>query len=131
MTASYFYAWTPLVVVTAVFVLSMPWLGLIALMIVAVVAVGVLGALAWAVVIVASLLGRAISRRWHLGSDASPRAAPARSPTRPQHDTIGQEVLSHPATLSVRRELQAPQHTYSEAHEADGQRHDPSLWLAP
>jgi hypothetical protein len=45
----YFYAWTPLVIVAAVVLLSMPWLGLIALMIVALVA---LAALACAVVFV-------------------------------------------------------------------------------
>jgi hypothetical protein len=45
----YFYAWTPLVIAAAVFILSAPWLGLIALMVVALLAVGALGALAWAV----------------------------------------------------------------------------------
>jgi hypothetical protein len=73
---TYFYKWLPLVVVAAIVILSLPWLGLIALMIVALV---VLPALAWAIVVVPYMLGRAISRRWQ-ESGASPRAAAALSP---------------------------------------------------
>jgi len=46
----YFYAWTPLVVVGTVVILSLPWLGLIAFMIAALVAVAAPVALAWATV---------------------------------------------------------------------------------
>jgi len=62
------------------FALSMPRLGLIALMIVAIVAVVALATLAWAVVFVPYMLSRAISLRWHVRSGASPRMAPALSP---------------------------------------------------
>jgi hypothetical protein len=61
----YFYALTPLVIVGTVFLLSLPWLGLVALMIVALVALGALGALAWAIVAAPYLLIRSIGRRWH------------------------------------------------------------------
>jgi hypothetical protein len=43
----YFYAWTPLVIVGTVVLLSLPWLGLIALMIASLVALAALAALAW------------------------------------------------------------------------------------
>ena len=76
----YFYAWTPLVIVGMVVLLSMPWLGLIALMIVAMVALVALAALAWAVVFLPYTLGRAISRGWRARSGASPRTAAALSP---------------------------------------------------
>jgi hypothetical protein len=66
----------PLVIVGTVVLLSLPWLGLIALMLVALV---VLAAVAWAIVAVPYVLGRAISRRWE-GSGASPRTAAALSP---------------------------------------------------
>ena len=68
----YFYAWTPLVIVGSVVLLSAPWLGLIALMIVPLVAIVALAALAWAIFFVPYLLSRAISRRWHSRSGASP-----------------------------------------------------------
>jgi hypothetical protein len=112
----YFYAWTPLVIVAAVFLLSMPWLGLIALMIAATVALVALATLAWAIIFVPYMLSRAISRRWHIGSGASPRTAPALSPARRQNDYVWQGAPSHPAALSVGRELQAPQHTFPEGH---------------
>ena len=81
----YFYAWTPLVIITAVFLLSAPWLGLIALMIISLVALAALAALAWAVVVVPlHMLSRAISRRWHSRSGAS-RLTPALSPARRQN----------------------------------------------
>jgi hypothetical protein len=78
----YFYAWTPLVIVGAVVILSLPWLGLIALVIVS---LAPLAALAWATVFVPHLLSRAISRRWHGRSGASPQTAPALSPARRQN----------------------------------------------
>jgi hypothetical protein len=74
----YFVAWTPAVIVlgTAV-LLSSAYLALIALLIVALVA---LPALALAIVAVPYMLGRAISRRWHSRSGASPRTTEALSP---------------------------------------------------
>jgi hypothetical protein len=76
----YFYAWTPLVIVGTVVLLSLPWLGLIALMIASLVALVALAALAWAIVFVPYRLGRAVSGRWHIRSDASLRTAAALSP---------------------------------------------------
>jgi len=61
----YFYAWTPLVIVGTVVLLSLPWLGLIALMIFALVALVALAALAGAIVAAPYLLIRSIGRRWH------------------------------------------------------------------
>jgi hypothetical protein len=112
----YFYAWTPLVIVAAVFLLSMPWLGLIALMTVATVALVALATLAWAIVFVPYMLSRAISRRWHTRGGASPPTAPALSPAGRQNDSVWQGAPSHAAALSVGRELQAPQHTFPEGH---------------
>jgi len=109
----YFYAWTPLVIVTAISVLSMPWLGLIALMVVALVA---LAALAWAVLFVPYMLSRVISRRWHLRSGANPRTAPGLSPAVHQNDSVWQGASSHQAALSLGRELQASQHTFPKGH---------------
>ena len=76
----YFYAWTPLVIVTTVVLLSAPWLGLIALIILSLAALVALAALASAIAFVPYMLGRAISRRWRSRSGASPRPAPAQSP---------------------------------------------------
>ena len=73
----YFYAWTPLIVVGTVVLLSLPWLGLLALMIVSLVA---LGTLAWAIVYVPYLLSQSIHRRWQARSRVSLRTAPAMSP---------------------------------------------------
>lgn len=112
----YFYAWTPLVIVAAVFLLAMPWLGLIALMIGALVALVALAALVWTVVFVPYMLSRAIGRRWHTPSGASPRTAPALSPARRQDDPVWQGAPSHPAAMSVGGELQALQDTFPEGH---------------
>jgi hypothetical protein len=57
--------------------MSLPWLGLIALMIVSLVA---LPALAIAIVFVPYMLIRAISRRWQGRSSAIPQTAAALSP---------------------------------------------------
>ena len=70
----YFYAWTPLLIVGTICILSLPWLGLIALMIVLLVA---LPAFAFVLVVVPSMLVRAIARGWHGRRDAVRRAAPA------------------------------------------------------
>jgi len=71
----YFYAWTPLVIVGTVTFLSLPWLGLIALMIFALVALVTLAALAWAIVAAPYLLIRSIGRRWHGRGVAHQRSA--------------------------------------------------------
>ena len=61
----YFYSLTPLVIVGTVLILSLPWLGLFALMVFALVALAALAALAWAIVVAPYLLIRSIGRRWH------------------------------------------------------------------
>ena len=61
----YFYALTPLVIVGTVFILSLPWLGLAALLVFALVALAALAALAWAIVVAPYLLVRSVARRWH------------------------------------------------------------------
>jgi hypothetical protein len=73
----YFYAWTPLFAVGTVTILTLPWLGLIAVMLVALVA---LPALAFAVVGVPYMLIRAIVRLSHSRSAARPRPATVLSP---------------------------------------------------
>jgi hypothetical protein len=72
---SYFYKWTPFVLVGAVILLSLPWLGLIALIIVSLVA---LPALALAIVYVPYLLIRAIRRSWQGQSGATALTPAAR-----------------------------------------------------
>jgi hypothetical protein len=99
-----------------VFILSMPWLGLIALMIAAIVALGALATLASAVVFVPYILSRAISRRWHTPRGASRRPAPALAAAGRRNDSVWQGAPAHPAALSIARELQAPQHTSPEGH---------------
>jgi hypothetical protein len=77
LMSTYFYKWIPLVIVGAVVLLSLPWLGLIALIIVALVA---LPALAFAIVYVPYLLIRAIGRSWQGqsgGTARTPAAQPA------------------------------------------------------
>ena len=71
----YLYAWTPPVIVGTVVLLSLPWLGLIALMIFSLVALGALAAFAWAIVFVPYTFGRAISRRRRERSCASQPSA--------------------------------------------------------
>lgn len=80
----YFYAWTPLFILGSFLVLSFPWLGLIALMIFSLVALAVLAGLAWAIVYVPYMLGRAISRRWQGRSGAIPGTAAALSSAKRQ-----------------------------------------------
>src|SRR5919198_4510771 len=70
----YFYAWTPLLIVGTLCILSLPWLGLIALMIVALVALPALGL---AIVIVPYMLSRDLSRLWQRRGNAVRRTAPA------------------------------------------------------
>jgi hypothetical protein len=76
----YLYAWTTLVLVGAVAVLTLPWLGLIALLVASLVALGALAAFAWAIVFVPLAIGRSIARRWQDRGSASPRTTEALSP---------------------------------------------------
>jgi hypothetical protein len=69
----YFYAWMPLFIVGTLCILALPWLGLIALVIASFVSLVALAAIAWAIVWVPYMLGRAISRRWQVASGPSPR----------------------------------------------------------
>jgi hypothetical protein len=69
----YFYALTPLVLVATIFLLALPWLGLIALMVVTLVAVP---ALALAILAVPYMLVHALARRVH---PATPEPAAAAS----------------------------------------------------
>jgi hypothetical protein len=78
----YFYAWTPLVVVGMVVLLSSPFLALIALIIVSLVALVAVAALVRATLFVPYVLSRAISHRWHSRVGASPRTAAALAPAR-------------------------------------------------
>jgi hypothetical protein len=61
----YFYALTPFFIVGTVVILSLPWLGLVALMVFALVALVALAGFAWAIVVAPYLLIRSIGRRWH------------------------------------------------------------------
>jgi hypothetical protein len=77
----YFYAWTPLVILGAVVLLCVPYLGLLVLMLVALAAAA---ALVWAIVSVPYRLARAVGRRWqHAG--ASAQTAPFSSPAGQQN----------------------------------------------
>lgn len=80
----YFYAWTPVVLVAGIFLLSAPFLGLIALMVVSLFSLVALAALAWAIVAVPYALARALSRVWQEHSAAGPRTAAVLSPARRQ-----------------------------------------------
>ena len=71
----YFYAWTPLVIVGTVVLLSLPWLGLIALMIFALARSRAGGARVGKVFAPYSL-GRAIGRRWHMHVARRPGGGP-------------------------------------------------------
>jgi hypothetical protein len=83
MLVRYFYAWTPLVVVGTVVLLSLPWLGLIALASAALAAFAALAALASAIVAAPLAVGHAIGHRWH-GRSAAPQPSPALSLARAQ-----------------------------------------------
>jgi hypothetical protein len=81
----YFYAWTPFVIVGTVVLLTLPYLGLFALLVVLLLPLVALASLAWAVVFVSSMLSRAASGRWHSSSAASPATAAALAPARRQN----------------------------------------------
>jgi hypothetical protein len=76
MIVRYFFAWTPLVIFGTVVLLSLPWLGLIALMVFALVA---LAAVASGIVFVPYMVGRAFSHRRRMHGGASPERAAAPS----------------------------------------------------
>lgn len=80
--ARYFYAWLPLVIVGTIFILALPWLGLIALLVVSLLAVAAVAALASAVVFLPFMLGCAIVRHRHGISSAPPRTEAALVPAR-------------------------------------------------
>ena len=76
--ARYLYIWMPVFVVLGTFlVLTSSVLALIALPFVL---LFVLAALAWVVVGVPYMLGRAVRRRWHARHDGTPQAAAALAP---------------------------------------------------
>jgi hypothetical protein len=75
--ARYFYKWTPFVIVGSIVFLSIPWLGVIALLIVSLVA---LPMLAFAVVFVPYTLIRAVRRGWQGQHRPRPRTAATLSP---------------------------------------------------
>jgi ABC-type transport system involved in cytochrome bd biosynthesis fused ATPase/permease subunit len=81
----YFYAWGPFFIVGTVLLLSLPWLGFIALMFAALIALLALAALGWATLVVPYKLTRAISRHWRDRTSASPRTTAALSPARRQN----------------------------------------------
>jgi hypothetical protein len=62
----YFYAWTPLVLIATVVILTLPWLGVIALMVALLVAIAALAALAWTVVSAVHAVVRSVPRRSRL-----------------------------------------------------------------
>jgi hypothetical protein len=74
----YFYAWAPLVVVGALVLLSLPWLGLIALFVATLLALAALAALAWATVAAPLAVGHAIARHWSVRHPAPQPSAERR-----------------------------------------------------
>ena len=86
-----FYSWIPLVIVGAIVILSLPWLGLIALMVVAVAAVPTL---LLAVALVPYMIVRVIGRGWQRHSAAKPIATTVVSPVQHQHATLRKEYAS-------------------------------------
>lgn len=77
--ARYLYIWMPVFVVLGTFfVLTSSVLALVALPFVL---LFVLAALAWVVVGVPYMLGRAVSRRWHARHDGAPQTVAALAPS--------------------------------------------------
>jgi hypothetical protein len=71
----HFYAWTPLVILGTFVILTLPWLGGMALIVFALVALVALGALLWVIVWGPYMLVRWIARRWRHRHSAAPRTA--------------------------------------------------------
>jgi uncharacterized protein (DUF58 family) len=80
----YFYVWTPLVVIGALVLLSLPWLALIALMIAVTAMLAALTALTRAIVAAPVAAGRAIDHRFHRRSEAR-QPSPALSVAERRH----------------------------------------------
>jgi hypothetical protein len=100
----YFYAWIPVVAVGTLVILSLPWLGLIALIVVMPLVLGALAALAWAIVAVPYRLGLAISHHWH-GAHTQPDAYPTRLTIDYRTPQLARSTASTAAgTLSGRRD---------------------------
>ena len=76
----YFYAWTPLAILGTVVLLSLPWLGVIALMLVALALLLALAELGSAIASGLLELNAAISHRRHRREGARHGMAPASSP---------------------------------------------------
>ena len=68
---SYCCSWTPLVILTSVALLSLPWLGLIALFVLSLFVLGLLATLAWTVIWVPRTLSLAVRNRWRVRNRAS------------------------------------------------------------
>lgn len=81
--ANYFYKWIPVFILGTIFILGLPWLGLIAVIVVAGALFGALAALAVAIARVVGALSRAISHGWHRGSAGRRMLSPTRSAQRP------------------------------------------------
>jgi hypothetical protein len=79
----YFYKCLPLAALAAVVLLSMPWLGVIALIVVAVPALVALAALAWTIATAPYRLVLAFARQWHDGGATS-----RRKPTLPPSPSV-------------------------------------------
>jgi membrane protein implicated in regulation of membrane protease activity len=76
---SYFFKWIPVVAIAAIFILSLPWLGLIALLVLLV----MLAPLAAAIVYAPYRLGRAIVHRYaHTTRRGAGEGTPARAAVR-------------------------------------------------
>jgi hypothetical protein len=73
----YFYVWTPPLVLGAVVFLSLPWLGLLALIVIAPTALLVLAALAWAVIAAPYLLIRSYALNAPRPSEAHRTSQPS------------------------------------------------------
>lgn len=78
--ANYFYKWIPVFILGTIFILGLPWLGLIAVIVVAGALVGALAALAFAIARAVGALSRAISHVWRPRSGATHGMARALSP---------------------------------------------------
>ena len=76
----YFYVWIPYVLLTTIFILACPWLGVIALLVLLFAVVATLGAIAWSIVTGLSALGRSVSGRLSRPSHSTSQVAlaPAR-----------------------------------------------------
>ena len=102
---SYCFSWTPLVILMTVVLLSLPWLGLIALFVASLFALGLLATLAWTVIWVPRRLILAGRNRWRVRNGASRRTATAiaaaTAPALPLDTSSVRPTGPVPATASV------------------------------